>query len=229
MPIESIAHKSIDDPKASTEEEVSFKKADLEPKVSPWFQRWGTVSQMASAVISLATLSAAIYGLNAASPIFKNKLLTEENARLTVESTGLSNKISEQHALVEKIAVDVRNLRLRGWNLVCATIAQSIPNGLSLFTANRDFERTIRVSESDMTFRLAISDAVARANFSVLTDDDLNAFKEFSRQYVEQLPSEYDRPVAGKLAGDEKGLLSLERQPGDFLGKCIAEGTKRVL
>lgn len=30
-------------------------KPDLEPKATPWFQKWGTVSQITSALISFAT------------------------------------------------------------------------------------------------------------------------------------------------------------------------------
>lgn len=229
MQPELKAPESIDDRKASIEEAVDSKKADSEPKSTPWFQKWGTVSQIASAAFSFATLSAAIYGLSAASPFFKNKLLTEENARLTVQSTGLSNKIDEQRAEFERMTADVRKLWLQGWNLECVTIAQSIPNGLSIFTANRDFERTMRVSQGDMTFRLAIKDAIDRDKLSVLTDDDLNAFKEFSGQYITHLPSVYDKPIGGKLADGEEGLLNLEQQSRNFLDKCVAEGARRVL
>lgn len=48
-------------------------KPDLEPKATPWFQKWGTVSQITSALISFATLSVAVYGLSAASPFFQEQ------------------------------------------------------------------------------------------------------------------------------------------------------------
>ncbi|MBA8801610.1 hypothetical protein FHW77_005366 [Agrobacterium sp. RC10-4-1] len=92
-------------------------KPDLEPKATPWFQKWGTVSQITSALISFATLSVAVYGLSAASPFFKNKLLTEANAHLELESTALTKSIAEQKIALERMAADVRTHRLQGWNL----------------------------------------------------------------------------------------------------------------
>lgn len=148
-----------------------------------WYQKFGNLSQIASAVFSALTMLIAFYVVNSTVPFFQVKILSEEKARLTSQ---------------------IDELRLKTWTMTCSLASSKALSGVGFWRpgpivlTQADMSRMKLRSNPSTNIRFLISDGLASADFSALEKDDQNQFKTFARDYVTGLSARYEIPLDGQ-------------------------------
>ncbi|MGD9743183.1 MAG: hypothetical protein AB7V53_11115 [Dongiaceae bacterium] len=193
----------------------------------------GTLPQWIGATATVVGVSAAIYGLTEAAPIFQNKKLTEENARLQVE-------LDDDRAALLKV-------RATSWDVVCNELAARVQVVIDTSTfVWRLYARTetladrptfLAVEGAPQNGRELLERQSANETFHILLDEDTGALKSFIDSVITaggpamdetiQLPGA-DRPMtAAEVAGREALLLRLHQATSDLEPRCQAANPAR--